>query len=97
LYVFSNSNSAHEISWSGRYAGLLSHFRQIFVSSTIGLRKPDAAAFQAVAAAIGVPAGRMVFFDDNAENVTGAQNCGLPAFRVISSADVAAVFAHIGL
>lgn len=97
LYVFSNSNPAHEFYWSRRFAGLLGHFRQIFVSSTIGLRKPDAAAYQAVIAAIGLPAERVVFFDDRLDNVAGAQGCGLQAFQVASSADVAGVLGRIGL
>ena len=46
------------------YADVLGHFREIFLSSTIGLRKPDAAAYDHVVKAIGVPASRIVFFDD---------------------------------
>jgi glucose-1-phosphatase len=97
LYAFSNSNRAHELYWSTRFAGLLRHFRQIYVSSTIGLRKPDTAAYNYVVKAIGTSAERIVFFDDVLENVEGARACGLQAFQVKSAADVANVVAGLAL
>ena len=69
LYAFSNTNSAHVEHFSAAYAGVLGHFREMFLSSAIGLRKPDAAAYDHVVKAIGVPAERIVFFDDLAENI----------------------------
>ena len=96
-YAFSNSNLAHELEWSKRFAGVLWHFRKVFVSSTIGLRKPDAAAFQYVASDIGVAPERIVFFDDSAENIAGARACGLQAVHVRSHADVANAIAALGL
>ena len=42
LYAFSNTNPAHVEHFSKAYAGVLGHFREIFLSSAIGLRKPDA-------------------------------------------------------
>ncbi|MGJ4939036.1 HAD-IA family hydrolase [Bradyrhizobium sp. HKCCYLS1011] len=97
LYVFSNTNRPHVEHFSPRYAELLSHFREIFLSSSIGLRKPDAAAFDHVVQAIGVPAGRIVFFDDLAENIEGARARGLQAVQVRSSADVAAALDALGI
>jgi len=96
-YAFSNSNPAHEACWPDRYAAPLAHFRKVFVSSTIGLRKPDAAAFQFVVSEIGVPAERIVFFDDSASNVEGARACGLQAVHVTSPADVVQTLAAMGL
>jgi glucose-1-phosphatase len=97
VYAFSNTNPAHEACWADRYGGTLAHFRKIFVSSTIGLRKPDAEAFRRVVAEIGVPAGRIVFFDDSRENVEGARACGLQAVHVTSHADVAGTLGAMGL
>lgn len=96
VYAFSNSNRAHEAYWSKRFASVLSHFREIYVSSTIGLRKPDAEAYEYVVKAIGVPSERIAFFDDSLENVVGAQHCGLQAVHVTSSADVARTLARLG-
>ena len=97
VYAFSNSNPAHEACWSDRYGGTFAHFRKIFVSSTIGLRKPDAAAFRFVVNEIGVPAERIVFFDDSSDNVAGARACGLQAVHVTSHADVARTLGAMGL
>jgi glucose-1-phosphatase len=95
LYAFTNSNPDHELVWSKRFAGILGHFKEVYVSSTIGLRKPDAAAFDYVVKAIGVPAERVVFFDDGLENVEAARARGLQAVHVRSSADVAAALAAL--
>jgi glucose-1-phosphatase len=97
LYAFSNTNRPHVEHFSKAYANLLVHFREIFLSSAIGLRKPDAAAYDHVVKAIGVPAERIVFFDDLAENVEGARTRGLIAVHVTSPDDVARALAALGL
>jgi putative hydrolase of the HAD superfamily len=97
LYAFSNTNRAHEAHFSQKFAQVLRHFQKLFLSSTIGLRKPDAAAYDHVVNAIGVPAGRIVFFDDSAENIEGAHARGLVAVHVTSTRDVAAALAALGI
>jgi glucose-1-phosphatase len=97
LYALSNTNRPHVEYFSSTYAGLLGHFRKMYLSSTIGLRKPDAAAYDHVVNAIGVAAPRIVFFDDLAENVEGARARGLNAVHVKSSADVARALAALGI
>jgi FMN phosphatase YigB (HAD superfamily) len=97
LYAFSNTNNAHVEHFSVIYADVLGHFREIFLSSSIGLRKPDAEAYDHVVKAIGVPAGRIVFFDDSAENIEGARACGLTAVHVTSPGDVAEALAALGI
>jgi glucose-1-phosphatase len=97
LYAFSNTNRAHVEHFSVTYAGVLGHFREIFLSSTIGLRKPDAAAYDHVVKAIGVPAQRIVFFDDLAANIEGARARGLIAVHVTSPDDVTDALAALGL
>jgi glucose-1-phosphatase len=89
LYAFSNTNRPHVEHFSKAYAEVLGHFREILLSSAIGLRKPDAAAYDHVVKAIGVPAERIVFFDDLVENVEGARTRGLIAVHVTSPDDVA--------
>lgn len=97
LYAFSNTNGAHVGHFSAAYADVLGHFRQIFLSSSIGLRKPDAAAYDHVVKAIGVPARRIVFFDDLPENIEGARARGLSAVHVTSLGDVADALAALGI
>lgn len=97
LYAFSNTNNAHVEHFSEQYADVLGHFREVFLSSAIGLRKPDAEAFDHVVKEIGVPAERIVFFDDLAENIEGAMARGLLAVHVKSPADVAQALAALGI
>ncbi|MDB5654060.1 MAG: haloacid dehalogenase [Tardiphaga sp.] len=97
LYAFSNTNAAHVAYFSEPYAEVLAHFRKIFLSSSIGLRKPNRDAYEHVIEAIGVPAGRIVFFDDLADNIAGARACGLNAVHVTSPYDVARALAALGL
>ena len=95
LYAFSNTNPAHQAYFSTRFADVLGHFRQVFTSSDIGLRKPDAAAFEYVVKAIGAPAERILFFDDSLANVEGARACGLKAVHVTSGSTVADTLAGL--
>jgi len=97
LYAFSNTNGAHVEHFSQAYTDVLGHFREIFLSSTIGLRKPDAAAYDHVVKAIGAPPKRIVFFDDLAENIEGARARGLTAVHVRSPDDVAEALAALGI
>jgi FMN phosphatase YigB (HAD superfamily) len=89
LYAFTNSNREHELYWSKQFSGILANFKKIYVSSTIGLRKPGAEAYDYVVRAIGVSADRILFFDDVLENIEGARARGLQAVHVKSGADVA--------
>jgi FMN phosphatase YigB (HAD superfamily) len=97
LYALSNTNPPHIAHFSSAYADVLSHFRELYLSSTIGLLKPNAAAYDHVVEAIGVPASRVLFFDDLAENVEGARARGLHAIHVKSSDDVANALAALGI
>jgi FMN phosphatase YigB (HAD superfamily) len=97
LYAFSNTNPAHVAHFSRAYADVLSHFREIFLSSSIGLRKPDAGAYDHVVKAIGVPASRILFFDDAAANIEGARSRGLAAVHVTSMDDVAKALTALGI
>jgi HAD superfamily hydrolase (TIGR01509 family) len=91
LYVFSNTNPAHIAHFTPRFAALLGHFRRTFTSCELGRRKPETEAFARLATRIGAPASRLAFFDDVAENVLGARNAGLQAFRVASAAEIRAI------
>jgi putative hydrolase of the HAD superfamily len=97
LYALSNTNPPHIAYFSTAHAEVLGHFRELYLSSTIGLLKPDAAAYDHVVKAIGAPASRIVFFDDLAENITGARAYGLSAVHVKSSEDVANALTALGL
>lgn len=88
LYALTNSNPEHQKCLSDRFADVLRPFKQIFVSSEIGLRKPEPDAYRHVVNVIGVPASRILFFDDLIENVEGARACGLQAVHVRNGSEV---------
>jgi HAD superfamily hydrolase (TIGR01509 family) len=97
LYAFTNSNPTHKSAWASRFADELSVFRSIFVSSDLGLRKPDPEAFIAVAERIGFQVSELLFFDDTPENVDGARTVGMRAVLVESSADVGEALLRLGI
>jgi glucose-1-phosphatase len=88
LYAFSNTNAAHQAYWSVHFAEVLAPFRKVYTSNEIGARKPEAAAFRAVVADMGVALERVLFFDDMADNVAAARACGIQAVHVQAAGDV---------
>ncbi len=88
LYAFTNSNATHQQVWEPRFADLLGLFETVFISSGMGLRKPEAEAFRAVSNAVDIPLDRMVFYDDVEENLEGARAVGLQTVHVRSVADI---------
>jgi glucose-1-phosphatase len=97
LYAFTNSNPSHKAVWSNRFAEDLEVFTATFVSSDIGHRKPEGAAFDAIAEMIGVPASRILFFDDLAENVAGALDAGMQAVHVTDASSVTSALIQLGV
>lgn len=96
-YAFTNTNRAHATHYVWQFAPVLGHFRKVFASHEMGLRKPEPAAFAHIVQEIGVPAGRVLFFDDTLANVEGARACGLQAVHVTSDKTVRDTLAALGL
>jgi len=96
-YAFTNSNTTHQISWTAAYPEVVAAFHRIFVSSELGLRKPERAAFDAIADATGTRSAATLFFDDTTENVVGALAAGLQAVHVRSPSDVRDALIGIGV
>ena len=88
LYAFTNTNPTHEIEWRRRYPQALTHFEEIYVSSTIGLRKPDRLAYEHVAEIMGYAPEEILFLDDTRENIDGAVAAQLNVEWIRSEADV---------
>ena len=88
VYAFSNTNAAHADHFMPRFGEIWSHFDDLFLSSTIGRRKPGIDAFLHVAEQTGHPPDRILFFDDLAENVNGARQAGMRAVHVTSPDDL---------
>jgi glucose-1-phosphatase len=97
LYAFTNSNPTHMEVCARTYAETLKHFRRVFVSSDLGVRKPEREAFAKIAATIGVPVERILFFDDTEQNVRGAIAAGLQAVHLPATHGVADAIARAAL
>ena len=74
----------------------MASFDRVFVSSEVGIRKPERTAFELIAREIGVAPGSIMFFDDLLENVTGALDAGLLAVHVRSPVDVQVALRRLG-
>lgn len=85
LFVMTNTNPLHEAVWADTHRTLLALFEDVFVSSRMGCRKPDAHAYHRAAQTMGQPCSRILFFDDSEENIAGARKCGMPAIQVDSA------------
>ena len=97
LFAFTNSNPSHKSIWEARYANELKPFHGIFVSSDLGLRKPDPKAFHLVARRMGYQPREILFFDDSPGNVDGARMAGMRGAVVDSIQDVRRELSRLGL
>jgi putative hydrolase of the HAD superfamily len=97
LYGFSNTNRCHAAYFVPRYSAVIGHLRELFCSCELGWRKPDPRAYAEVVRRIGVPAGRIAFFDDLEENVEAARRAGMLAFPVRGAAGVHHALQRLGI
>jgi len=92
----SNTNALHaERHWTE--FGIADLFEDRFLSHEMGLLKPDLAAFEYVVEALGCPAERILFLDDNQINVEGARAAGLRSERARGIVEARAILASTGL
>ena len=90
LYGFSNTNNTHTDHWSTAHETALAPIQEIFVSSHIGLRKPNVSAYHYVCEQMEAKPADVLFLDDSQENINGALRAGLDARLVRSEAEVVA-------
>ena len=87
-YGFSNTNRTHQIYWEHHYPRIPNTFEKLFVSSEIGLRKPDAEAFEFILKELSLKPDELLFFDDTLENIEGAKRLGIQTVLVSNSDSV---------
>ena len=78
----------HLAAWQAGYPAVFQAFDRVFISSDLGLRKPEQKAFAAIAEATGIALENTLFFDDTHENIIGAQAAGLQTVYVQSPDNV---------
>lgn len=87
-YGFTNTNASHTLYWSSHFPRIVSTFKHLFISNEIGLRKPDADAFEHILSYAGATAAEMLFFDDTTENIEGAKRVGIQTVLVTDASSV---------
>jgi putative hydrolase of the HAD superfamily len=95
-YLLTNSNKTHEAHWRVLCKRSLEAFTDIFVSSTMGYRKPEPLAFEYVARSTGCIMASTLFLDDTLANVEGARSMGLQAIHVRTPADIKNALINVG-
>ncbi|HVS64018.1 MAG TPA: HAD-IA family hydrolase [Thermoanaerobaculia bacterium] len=90
----SNTNAIH---WPLLQSPFGPRFDRLFLSHQTGRVKPDPASFDQVPVALGIPAHRVLFFDDQPTNVEAARARGLAAEQTSSPADCRRVLVERGV
>lgn len=69
---------------------VMQHFRDVLVSGSVGLTKPDPRIFELAVQRFGIEPATTLFIDDRAENVAAAVNCGFLAHQFTNAASLSA-------
>ncbi len=71
------TNTEVEIAEFHRERGLFNYFHRVFISTEIGLRKPNPKAYEHVIKELGIKPAEGIFIDNNREYVDAAEKVGL--------------------
>ncbi|MDU1026534.1 MAG: glucose-1-phosphatase [Leclercia adecarboxylata] len=82
VVVLSNTNRLHTTFWPDEYPEVKAAADKIYLSQEMGMRKPEARIYQAVLQAEGFSAADALFFDDNVDNIEGANQLGITSILV---------------
>ncbi len=82
VVVLSNTNRLHTYFWPSEYPQIAEAADKIYLSQEMGMRKPDIEIYQKLLETEGFSASEAVFFDDNADNIKGAQQLGITSILV---------------
>lgn len=89
VVALTNTNTTHQRVWQILYEKELGIFRKIYVSSELGMRKPEKRIYRHVIEEWGVSPEETIFFDDRNENIKTAAEIGIATALVDSDAVVA--------
>ncbi|MFS2060179.1 glucose-1-phosphatase [Kosakonia cowanii] len=95
VVVLSNTNRLHTTFWPEQYPEIRAAADRIYLSQEMGMRKPEARIYQQVLAEEGFSADDTVFFDDNAENIAGAERVGITSILVANKATIPDYFSKL--
>ncbi|MEF3107606.1 glucose-1-phosphatase [Raoultella sp. WB_B2P2-3] len=93
VVVLSNTNRLHTTFWPDEYPQVRAAADRIYLSQEMGMRKPEERIYQSVLQEEGFSAADTVFFDDNAENIAGANRLGITSILVTGKETIPDYFA----
>lgn len=93
VVVLSNTNRLHTEYWPEQYPQVVNAADKIYLSQEMGMRKPDAEIYQKLLESEGFSPDQAVFFDDNADNIKGAQAVGISSILVTGRETIPDYFA----
>ncbi len=82
IVALTNTNRTHHEAWRDIYKEELAIFEKIYISSELGMRKPEKGIYRHVLSDCGIRAENAVFFDDTEINVRSAASLGINAVHV---------------
>lgn len=83
VYLFSNTNAIHVeevyniLNKSHGIPNLDNYFKKVYLSNTLGLRKPKKEAFEAIIQEQNLEPNKTLFIDDSPQHLVGAKSAGL--------------------
>jgi len=83
VVALTNTNRIHYPIWTRRYENELRVFEKIYVSSELGMRKPEARIFDYVLKDCGVLPAKAIVFDDGKDNIDAARELGIQSVLII--------------
>ena len=95
VVVLSNTNRLHTTFWPDEYPEIRQAADHIYLSQELGMRKPEARIYQHVLQSEGFSAHDAVFFDDNADNIEGANRLGITSIQVVDKTTIPDYFATL--
>ncbi len=87
LAILSDTDPIHA-SYMENEFGFFQKFKVKTYSYLVGATKPDKRMYSAVLNELGIEANSCVFFDDRPQNVTGAINMGIRAYKASNEKDI---------
>ncbi len=93
VVVLSNTNRLHTTFWPDEYPEVKAAADKIYLSQEMGMRKPEARIYQTVLQAEGFSAADALFFDDNVDNIEGANQLGITSILVTGKQTIPDYFA----
>ncbi|KMI05969.1 alpha-D-glucose-1-phosphate phosphatase YihX [Klebsiella variicola] len=94
MVVLSNTNRLHTTFWPDEYPEVRAAADRIYLSQEMGLRKPEAEIYLRVLEEEGFSAADTVFFDDNVDNIAGANRLGITSILVTGKKTIPDYFAN---